>query len=848
MQRNKSRIFLFILITTVAFFLFPFQFVTGEGEDEPMIPTGGCVPLDVLLIIDQSSSMSGKEDINDCANYRDALKTDSEDFGGKDSKRQRKFGADAMVDTLTDLSLDVCPGTVNRIGVISFGDNAVVDIPLREINPNGSFSLANTIRDELKDDIEAKCMYRTNSPAAFNRAVDEFKKASNMGNENRKKVIIFFTDGTPCFIEGSYSGCGEPGAHIENMIRIANEDLPFDAQLLKSDQCIKEVYAGTPEGGYSNEEFDEKINACTTGEYTVPDEAYENSTYIYTLLLGASEIENELFKTKLEDMSEEHGSRLVPLSKNPQELPAEFKRIVEELATVKIPAIDCGGFVVNPYQKRGIMSFYKYEEEPIKLSYLDINAQAHEISDEKQIPEESFVVADYNSFGVNERYVFSYPYPGVWNLKSENCSGLEAYYQEIEFNPEGFTLGFSNVPQYDIEPYFDADDPHYIEYQMRDSAGKVVEQSEDVRFSVDLDVSVSDPKGNAISYDMVYLKEEKLFRSVDPINVEHLGNYTIDIVGSTIYHEGSPSVSEDTPFEEIFNSRRMLFQHHDISFATTPVTPFRIEPFTPIDGEKIGNVHETIFSGWPLKYAPLKVRIKLTDRDGNPMDPEKMFTEYQSPIQVSVISPEITEPVKLLQDPSHPDEYFGEIDTDVDGPVQLKVELIEKPLGDFRADQTILQVDFERFDKFWHTEIAYYILLGAFVIALIVWFFVRKQLTNNPVGGTLEFHDGDEVDSFELYSKWNWKKIPKKWLKTHPEYLLDFIRVTNTPKVGTPKRKKQADDYYDDYDTEGSEQAIIITYKMVGKKKSHEPLYLYPESPETYSEEVSTVTLIYQPD
>ena len=74
-----------------------------------------CSPIDVVFLIDQSSSMSGSS--------------------GNDLLEQRKYAVQVAIDLMADIALDSCPGVVHRVGIISYGTTAEVDLPLSEIGP-----------------------------------------------------------------------------------------------------------------------------------------------------------------------------------------------------------------------------------------------------------------------------------------------------------------------------------------------------------------------------------------------------------------------------------------------------------------------------------------------------------------------------------------------------------------------------------------------------------------------------------------------------------------------------------------------------------------------------------------
>ena len=185
----------------------------------------------------------------------------------------------------------------------------------------------------------------------------------------------------------------------------------------------------------------------------------------------------------------------------------------------------------------------------------------------------------------------------------------------------------------------------------------------------------------------------------------------------------------------------------------------------------------------------------------------------------------------------------------ISGEMQIRVELINEPQGDYRADQSILNITFERYDTFFHREMSYYILLVLFIILLIIGLIIRAQMRNNRVIGELVFEDGDSKDSYPLYSKWNWKVVSKHWLKAHPHLNLKYVRVTNTsgPKSKKKKKKGESDEWSMDYTSSFDQSGITVSYQVAKKGSSKNEVRLQPDIPATYSQD-TTATMVYKPD
>lgn len=141
-----------------------------------------CSPIDVVFLIDQSTSMS--------------------DASGNDPTEQRKYAVQSAIDLMADIALDSCPGVIHRVGVISYGSTAEVDLPLSEIGPFNAAEpdVAYSRRDQLKASVRATTLGQTNPSDAFAQAKAMIDNAAplNDGEQPRKRAIIFVTDGIPC--------------------------------------------------------------------------------------------------------------------------------------------------------------------------------------------------------------------------------------------------------------------------------------------------------------------------------------------------------------------------------------------------------------------------------------------------------------------------------------------------------------------------------------------------------------------------------------------------------------------------------------------------------------------------
>lgn len=128
-------------------------------------------PLDIVLIIDQSSSMSG---------YGDFPPTDPDEWRVEASKYM-----------VSNIAAKRTPDSIPRFGVVHFGTEAPRDltVPLTAIESDANLN-------EISQGIQPLDLNWTSFIAAFQEAVHLFNEG-NTFEMNRKAVLIVLTDGEP---------------------------------------------------------------------------------------------------------------------------------------------------------------------------------------------------------------------------------------------------------------------------------------------------------------------------------------------------------------------------------------------------------------------------------------------------------------------------------------------------------------------------------------------------------------------------------------------------------------------------------------------------------------------------
>jgi hypothetical protein len=802
-----------------------------------------CSNLDVIFIIDQSASMSGGS-------------------GGpaNDPTQQRKNAVDGMIDLLVDLSMDQCPGSYHRIGVISFGDEgrARIDLPLSDISPRNPED-AQSLREELKSKVVADNLGQTYPEQAFEDAWEMFEfSASAGGDEPRKRVILFVTDGFPCIPDGP---C-DPNRYQEstNSLReLVGSRFNFTESLRRREECLANLRSI-----YGDEEIpvDESTGCLEDNPVSIDD--YKESTYIFTILLrNSGQSVPTLAQNVLAEMSEDYAGELISLRRNAEDIPTTLRRILSQLAGVRPNLLDCGGFAVNPYLKKAIVTAYKTSPDvQITLAYVDANNVRHEIQGGG--PSVGFNVdprTGYYGFGANERYEFLNPYPGIWEMTSTNCEGIDVYYDEIEIVPSNST-SITQIPKFDRDPFYNPDDAFFLKYQLLDATtnGEVVPQSDKEFFAIDVRANVILPNGEQNEYILKWASDIQTFVADRPLLVPVDGTYQYTITGTSRRHDGNPTVLSQNE-SQVFNQTYEVFKLEDVEFKVLDVLPVVISPVSPLADESIGNVHATILGGWPLDELPFDVRVKMADENGNALSniddvlvtpgnsiqAVLRYTPPPSPQDPGIEPTEmVSQPITLSPDPENPGEFVGSIpDFAYEGLQALTLSISSESLepGYWVYDRSV-DVPFTRTDCLFCRAGTYYAILAMIISIIILMIIYNIAIRTNKVSGSLIFLDGSTtIAEFGLYSGVNFRNIKKRELDGYPQLMLQSMKARNIGKKQrtTNQEGEGMDAFYSDSDDQKGIRIDCVSTN--GRKFSVD---LYPKTPSIYSDE-TFAQMVYEP-
>ena len=784
----KKHISKFVLLLFVIFF--PITSVYAKGGsgllEQNTTSDSECFALDVIFIIDQSNSMG---------------------YGPRksDPTDQREKAVEAMTNWLIENSLDHCKNARHQVGVVSFGDKSQIDLPLSEIAPK-SFDAALSLQERLEEKIIAAGLGNTQPMGAFELARKMFDESALKDIGQRKQVIVMLTDGLINAGEGNNpDGFVIPTQKLADYI---NQNFAFDPTLKEREACIQERVKAHG-GDFDNVPY-EQVNQCMQ-EFDVDSSAYQNSTYVFIVLMNFREEGwPEDIRKIYRGVAESHMGEMMDFHEagveNRNAIPEYFRTVLAAMVGVPSGRVSCGPVAVNAYLDKATFVFYKFSEDTdVSLRYTDASGKVFEISRNQTNDPSGFDVLEYESYGPNERYTLNDPYPGIWYIESDRCSsdGVSAFYQEVKINPGGYTLPITTIQQYDLEPYYDVSAPSYLTYEMRNEAGEIVEVSQNPFFLITITATVKDPIGGMKDYSLVWNESEDLFVATEPLKVRDMGEYHVSIKGDTPYYPGNNApITGALP--TTFNGTQTLFQHDQLVFTVTEVKPFVVKIDEPEENLVLGQIHENISKGWPLKIRPIQTSARIDWRDA-PLDqsindvlvdPNNSFESW-----IEFADGSTSERINLRIDPLDPQRLLGTF-TDVDStsPMTIHTELIGESYSEFRPDFRHTEVSFSRTDKSILTRPGFYrlimlILAGIMLIATLIQFLKHFD----PVQGTLSFYqDQQSMGDVEVYSRKKSTKIKKSVLEGLDLQTLvvsykPFIKSSEYEDEGEIRRSVQLD-------------------------------------------------------
>jgi uncharacterized protein YegL len=429
-----------------------------------------CWALDMVLLIDQSGSMFDSNITNGSPS---------------DPSAYRYKAADEVLSQLINNRLDTCPEAIHRMGIIIFGNDATIRMPLSriDINPQDNREVwAKQYRDVIANINPGVSEGATNPLKAFDIAnkmlqgAETLKEPQNYAT--RRQVVVLITDGQPTSTSNVQWSVEDLRAYMCKMTQSLDDRAWSDKKIWVMALNGGGPYLNIPAG-------------CIT---TIGDR---------TLRADFSYI------------AKKHGGQLKELPYNQQLIPAFLHDIVDSEFGLLGKVVVCGSpFYVDPYwqemilrfsrdeQVKGAINIYKKQDNSEK-NVIQINKTGIKELVAGQQGNMQLKRHEMSPSGGHEEFVIQYPRAGTWvfdidGLGTEECKRrLEARQIKIEAIPNIVRPGkFSVLPQVANAPYFDAKQPLSLDVQLRTDKGAVLVS--EPNYPIEISMVYTLPSGKTI--------------------------------------------------------------------------------------------------------------------------------------------------------------------------------------------------------------------------------------------------------------------------------------------------------------------------------------------------------------
>lgn len=679
-----------------------------------------CFALDVVFVIDQSNSMS--------------------DATPNDPLGQRFNAPRYALDWLANNRLGMCKNSVHRIGVVSFGTEATIDLPMTRVEPIDQAHW-NGVRPGLERQIQERSMNATNPIMGFIKAKELLDSAPALGNEFRKRAIVLLTDGQPC-VPGV--GCSlDPNdpvnkRYMEDFAKQIHGDFHFSDRLKNTDEGLRQLVAtyGSLVEAPANE-----INAVFAVNQITPEDLF-GSVYIYIIAMNSNEPYLETVGESFRMIADEYGGQFIDLKQNLNEVPRQFNQILSWLSGITPMITGCGILPVDPYLSGALLDVFKSAqglEVEIKFEGKSLKAG--------QGDQEFFGMVDYAPYGAVEHYRFNKPPAGLWEI---SCAAGD---DDIKAAFVPFSASLEQVEPATAVPVYDVpgskNDPNYpynLKYKIYDRENHQTLDL-DPKYPLDMKATITDPMGEMTVIQMEFSGEGN-WESSQAIPVNLLGDYQVDMIAM------APCVSDPTHASRCPEPNFEVFHHTEGSYHTAAVQMFEVVALYPIEGASLP-LHGPLF---PQKLAeqPVTVRVQLRDQNGQPLEYHQVLTgKPEEAFTAELEANDETSSIALVPDTSDPTVFIGTTDKPfVKGSQQITITI---PAGHYdhekyRPYNMPLTIQFNRADSLLQNPIFYRVLLyilGAILLAILVRVILCRM---NPVVGGLTATASGQMVNIPIYT------------------------------------------------------------------------------------------------
>lgn len=706
----------FILLLCLLASALPFSRASANSPAPGVEGSSGCYALDIVFIIDQSKSMKGIPSGPNQALANDPL-------------GNRYYAVRYALDWLANNILGLCSQAAHRVGIVSFGTESKIDMPMTKIAPENQDAWDQT-KEVLNNKIQPEDLDATDPAKAFREASLLLRAAPPLGDLPRKRAIILLTDGKACV---PTMGCRATGdgmdheAYNKGFVAQVEADFKFSEALRQQDETLR---ASAEEyGGIGN--IPDEVKNQILREHEVTPEDLQNSTYIWVVAMNSAEPYLDVDGAALTQITKDHGGDLVALRENKVAVPSEFNKILSWLSGISPTILRCGKLAVDPYLGGATLDVYK-AAEGLELTITHNGKRLVGGQGDRQY----FRVRDYSQFGVIEHYRFETPPAGLWQVDASDCQSVEISY--IPFHSRVDMIApVSTVPNYSLNgATSDPAHPFYLRYKIVDP-NENLSLNEDPLYQLDMKATIGMPNGSSQQVNFTFAGNGE-WQSSDPIPVNLLGTYTIDLDAYASCVE-NPDLSTPRCEAPTF----LVVQDATGKYDVGNVILFDFQILDPTN-RAVLPLHGNL---WPEQLAmqPIHVTMQLVDGSGNPISASTVLAgDLNRAFEAKLVAASAaSQSVTMQPDPDDLSQYSATfVSPAVLGEHKLTVQLVSdyqfEKYSPARREATIV---FTRRDSLLNNPTFYRvlgILLAILLIALIIWAWWERS---NAVKGRLTLTD-----------------------------------------------------------------------------------------------------------
>jgi hypothetical protein len=765
-KKNKLYFHLLIVCVIVLGFVGNIELVWANNHERPMsqqIMAGSaeeCYGIDLVIIVDQSGSMSREIIVGD------------QTFPPNDPNNRRVEAVYHAMDWLASNRLGLCTDVVHRIGVVGFGTDAKVYIPLNEgiISPDNHEDWVETFY-RFRNQYYGEDLGITSTKRGFEVAQELYSEAGEIGDAPRKNLMIMITDGKPNPL-GRGSSYEAQVFYLNEMKEFIQDNFYFDESIIAREEAMQRViniYG-------SLDQIPVEVRNNVLADYPVTPDAYQSSYFVFFMAMNDAMPYLDTVGGMFEEIAEMQGGVLFDLDDNEISVLTTINQILSRVTGLSSLVVDCDPIAVLPYLSGVSLDFYKLSSAIEVIIVLD----SHELINGGDMfggdGDASFWGVDgYSVYGATEHYLFRQPPGGIWEFKTDVCRDIKASFRVFkpEIVLEESNLVFPHYPSPDDK--FDPSTPYNFRFYIEDS-NTGIPLVNDENYPIDMIADITMPGGEVeqVKFDFDIDDNHWLSTAV-PVYEQGTASFVLTAEAECV---GYPSELCPEPVFSVvsWEGEYLIGEVNHIVWSI----------IEPVDG----SVSELNGPPLALPLLPLDVEIEVRNQDNTPLSyPEWVVSgeDSQNVFSAKLILPDgdvITKPLVARAD--NPARFYTTFDflddgRFVQGTYDLEVSMRDAWQRDqFFPELTQQSVSFTRQNPFFRTQWFWngVKILSGVTVAAILGKIIYDH--TNVVTGSLVFSNTSQEDKAFSLSK----KKRRLVIKKHPslrELGLRRIVVKNNP-------------------------------------------------------------------